>query len=87
MAVTSIWHVSNRMDMALDYIMNPEKTTEKPELSPEAVAARQAVGDVINYASTRTMCNTKAANIYWFKSTNSTSGWRQRTRLWQPTAC
>ena len=51
MAVTSIWHVSNRMDMALDYIMNPEKTTEKPELSPEAVAARQAVGDVINYAS------------------------------------
>ena len=31
MAVTSIWHVSNRMDMALDYIMNPEKTTEKPE--------------------------------------------------------
>ncbi|MCR5340578.1 MAG: relaxase/mobilization nuclease domain-containing protein [Saccharofermentans sp.] len=51
MAVTSIWHVSNRMDMALDYIMNPEKTTEKPELSPEAVAARQAVDDVINYAS------------------------------------
>ena len=51
MAVTSIWHVSNRIDMALDYIMNPEKTTEKPELSPEAVAARQAVGDVINYAS------------------------------------
>ena len=51
MAVTSIWHVSNRMDMTLDYIMNPEKTTEKPELSPEAVAARQAVGDVINYAS------------------------------------
>ena len=51
MAVTSIWHVSNRRDMALHYIMNQEKTTEKPELSPEAVAARQAVGDVINYAS------------------------------------
>lgn len=51
MAVTSIWAVTVRVDKALNYIMNPEKTTDKPELCPEAVAARQAVGDVINYAS------------------------------------
>ena len=51
MAVTSIWAVTARVDQALNYIMNPEKTTEKPELSAEAIAARQAVGDVISYAS------------------------------------
>ena len=51
MAVTSIWAVHNHVEVAIDYVMNPEKTTEKPELSPEAVSARKAVGDVINYAS------------------------------------
>lgn len=51
MAVTSIWYVSNHMDTAIAYVINPEKTTEKPELSPEAISARKAVGDVINYAS------------------------------------
>ena len=51
MAVTAIWHVSSRVGKALDYIMNPEKTVEKPELSSEAIAARKAVGDVISYAS------------------------------------
>lgn len=51
MAVTAIWHVSSRVGKALDYIMNPEKTVEKPEFSPEAIAARNVVGDVINYAS------------------------------------
>ncbi len=50
MAVTSIWAVKSRMEKALDYIVNPEKTTEKPELCSEAVAARKAVGDVIDYA-------------------------------------
>ena len=51
MAVTSIWYVSNRVDDVVKYVVNPEKTVEKPELSPEAIAARKAVGDVINYAS------------------------------------
>ena len=51
MAVTSIWYVSNRVDDVVKYVVNPEKTTEKPELVPEAIAARKAVGDVINYAS------------------------------------
>ena len=50
MAVTSIWAVTIRMNNAINYILNPEKTVDKPELSPEAVAARKAVGDVINYA-------------------------------------
>lgn len=50
MAVTSIWAVSSRVKDVLKYIENPDKTTEKPELSAEAVAARKAVGDVINYA-------------------------------------
>ena len=50
MAVTSIWYVSERVDSVIKYIENPEKTIERPELSPEAVAARQAVGDVIDYA-------------------------------------
>ena len=51
MAVTSIWHVANHVDVTIAYVVNPEKTTEKPELSPEAVSARKAVGDVIDYAS------------------------------------
>ena len=51
MAVTSVWAVSSRVEKALDYIMNPEKTVEKPEFSPDAIAARKAVGDVIDYAS------------------------------------
>ena len=51
MAVTAIWHVSSRVGKALDYIMNPEKTIEKPEFSPDAIAARKAIGDVIDYAS------------------------------------
>ena len=51
MAVTSIWYVSTHVDRAIDYVVNPEKTTEKPELSPEAISARKSVGDVINYAS------------------------------------
>ena len=51
MAVTSIWAVSNHVDKTISYIVNPEKTVDKPELSPDAIAARKAVGDVINYAS------------------------------------
>ena len=50
MAVTSIWAVKDRVDNALNYIMNPEKTVEKPELSSDAITARKAVGDVIEYA-------------------------------------
>ena len=51
MAVTSIWAVSFHLDMAISYVLNPDKTIDKPELSPEAIAARKAVGDVIDYAS------------------------------------
>ena len=51
MAVTSIWAVTTHYERAIEYVMNPEKTIEKPELTPEAIAARKAVGDVINYAS------------------------------------
>ena len=31
MAVTSVWAVKERVDNALNYVMNPEKTVEKPE--------------------------------------------------------
>lgn len=51
MAVTSIWAVTVHLDQAIGYVVNPEKTTERPELCPEALAARKAVGDVIDYAS------------------------------------
>ncbi len=51
MAVTSIWAVSTHVERAIEYILNPDKTSDMPELSPEAIAARKAVGDVINYAS------------------------------------
>lgn len=50
MAVTSIWAITGRMDKVISYVKNPEKTVEKPELLPEAVSARTAVGDVIDYA-------------------------------------
>ncbi len=50
MAVTSIWAVKSRIDSVIDYVNNPEKTIEKPELIPEAITARSAVGDVIDYA-------------------------------------
>ena len=50
MAVTSMWHISSHVDYVIDYIKNPEKTVDKPELSPEAIAARKTMGDVIDYA-------------------------------------
>ena len=50
MAVTSIWAVSERVDHVITYVENPEKTIERPEISPDAIAARTAVGDVISYA-------------------------------------
>ena len=51
MAVTSIWAVSKRLNNAINYVRNPEKTTDRPELSHEAILARKAVGDVIDYAA------------------------------------
>lgn len=51
MAVTSVWAVKVRMDAAIDYIENPEKTTLRPELEADASAARQAICNVIDYAS------------------------------------
>jgi len=53
MAVTSIWAVTHHVDNTITYIVNPEKTIERPELSEEAIDARKAVGDVIDYASNR----------------------------------
>ena len=50
LAVTSIWAVNNRIDKVIDYVNNPEKTVERPELSKEALAVRRALGDVIDYA-------------------------------------
>ena len=41
MAVTSIWAVTTHYERAIEYVMNPEKTIEKPELTPEAIAAEQ----------------------------------------------
>ena len=51
MAVTSVWAVKSRMDSVLNYIENPEKTKERPELFDEAAAARQAICNVIDYAN------------------------------------
>ena len=51
MAVTSVWAVKVRMDAAIDYIENPEKTTKRPELEADASAARQAISNVIDYAN------------------------------------
>ena len=50
MAVTSIWAVKGRVDNVIKYIENPDKTKARPELSQEAIRARTAVGDVIDYA-------------------------------------
>ena len=50
MAVTSIWAVKNRMDTVLNYIENPEKTTQRPEEAPDANAAMKHIRDVLGYA-------------------------------------
>ena len=47
MAVTSIWAIKSRVDNVIRYVRNPEKTIERPEESSEAMAARKAVGDVL----------------------------------------
>ena len=48
MAVTSIWPIPGRVDKVIDYVRNPEKTTEAglPEL-----ASLHAVEDVVEYAA------------------------------------
>lgn len=51
MAVTSLWAVKSRMDTVLNYIENPEKTTQRPELFDDASSARQTICNVIDYAS------------------------------------
>lgn len=50
MAVTSVWAVKSRMDNVLNYIENPEKTTQRPEEYPDANAAMQHIRDVLGYA-------------------------------------
>ena len=54
MAVTSIWAVKNRMDTVLNYIENPEKTTQRPEEAPDANAAMKHIRDVLGYACNET---------------------------------
>ena len=48
MAVTAIWPIKGRVDKVIDYVRNPEKTTEAglPEL-----ASLHAVEDVVEYAA------------------------------------
>ena len=48
MAVTAIWPIKGRVDKVIDYVRNPEKTTEAglPEL-----ASLHAVDDVVEYAA------------------------------------
>ena len=48
MAVTSIWDIKGRVDKALNYAMNPEKTTES---SLHYLATLHAVEDAVEYAS------------------------------------
>ena len=50
MAVTSIWAVKNRMDTVINYVENPEKTTQRPEEAPAANAAMKYIRDVLGYA-------------------------------------
>lgn len=44
MAVTAIWSIKGRVDHIIDYVMNPQKTTED-------VSSLHAIEDVIHYAS------------------------------------
>ena len=48
MAVTSIWPVKGRVDKMLNYVRNPEKTSEE---SLDGQAALHAIDDVIEYAA------------------------------------
>ena len=47
MAVTSLWAVKSRLDHTIEYVKNPEKTSAKTELEPDAVSALK---DTIEYA-------------------------------------
>lgn len=51
MAVTSIWAVTTHYERAIEYVMNPEKTIEKPELTPEAIAANDKLCKKANFVS------------------------------------
>lgn len=51
MAVTSIWYVKNNLNKVIDYASNPEKTTNKLELEPEAQEAMKEIGKVIEYTA------------------------------------
>ena len=48
MAVTSIWPIKGRLSQVIDYVMNPEKTTE--EFLPDLIALH-AVNGVVEYAA------------------------------------
>lgn len=51
MAVTSIWYVKSNLNKVIDYAANPEKTTNKLELEPEAKEALNEIGKVIDYTA------------------------------------
>ena len=48
MAVTSLWARNVRVDQVIDYVRNPEKTTEA---AAEQMAALHQIDGVIEYAT------------------------------------
>ena len=57
MAVTSIWPIKGRVDIVINYAMNPEKTTEK---SSAEVAALHQIDGVIQYAANEMKTETRS---------------------------
>ena len=46
MAVTAIWDIKGRVDKVINYVSNPEKTTEK---GLDFAASLHAIDDVLEY--------------------------------------
>ena len=57
MAVTSIWPIKGRVDIVINYAMNPEKTTEK---TSGEVAALHQIDGVIQYAADEMKTETRS---------------------------
>ena len=67
MAVTSIWPIKGRVDIVINYAMNPEKTTEK---TSGEVAALHQIDGVIQYAADEMKTETRS----YVTCLNCTSG-------------
>ena len=48
MATTSLWRVKGRLGRVIDYIENPEKTSEKP---PDPGGGKATIQDVVDYVT------------------------------------